>query len=103
MDRHRRTQRANLLPGLPARANGMQSNLVNASIAGVRLAHSTPLLNRRPCAITFQWRDRTIRFLAEPRWTNPAGDRYETGFEIIKIDPESNEGLRIMIESASDK
>ena len=84
---------------MPARANGMLSSLINASMGGVRLAHTKPFLNRRPCAINVEWQGRVIRFLADPRWTNPIGDGFESGFEITKIDAQSKESLRKLVET----
>src|SRR5579884_3289044 len=97
METRKRNERAILSPAMPARANGMTSSLLNASMSGIRLAHSKPLLNWRPCAITFEWEGRTIRFLADPRWTNATGDGYESGFEITRIDAQSKDSLRALL------
>ncbi|HEY6843766.1 MAG TPA: PilZ domain-containing protein [Thermoanaerobaculia bacterium] len=100
MDTQRKDERVSLLLVVPARANGMTSSLINASMRGIRLVHSEPFLNRRPCAITLEWEGHTIRFLADPRWTNAAGDRYESGFEIMRIDAQSKSALRALVNAA---
>lgn len=97
METRRKNERAILRPPVPARANGLASTLINVSMSGVRLAHSKALLNRRPCAITLEWEGRTIRFLADPRWSNPTGDGYESGFEITRIDTQSKDSLRALL------
>jgi hypothetical protein len=97
METRRKNERAVLSPAVPARANGIAASLINASMSGIRLAHSTPLMNRRPCAITFEWKGRTIRFLADPRWSNATGDGYESGFEITRIDTQSKDSLRELL------
>jgi PilZ domain-containing protein len=100
MDTRRRTERATLPTPIPARANGVTADVVDVSTAGVRLAHSALFHERKPLQVSVEWRGQTIRFIAEPRWTNPKRGKYESGFQIHQIDEQSTAALRMMIEAA---
>jgi len=100
MDTRRRNERATLPAPVPARANGVTADVVDVSAGGVRLAHSALFHERKSLAISMEWRGTTIRFIAEPRWTNPKRGKFESGFQIHEIDEQSNDALRSMIDAA---
>src|SRR5579859_6973230 len=100
MDTRRRNERATLLAPVPARANGVTADIVDVSAAGVRLVHSALFHERKPLAVSVEWRGQTIRFIAEPRWTNARRGKFESGFQIHQIDEQSKEALRMMIDAA---
>ncbi len=72
--------------------------MVDASLNGIRLSHSTLLGEGPPYAISLVWNGTPIEFVAEHRWTHVQGDQYQSGFEIRTIDPASNVALHRLID-----
>lgn len=77
--------------------------MVDASLSGVRLSHSSRFPERKPCAISLHWHGTSIEFIAEHRWTNAKGSEYQSGFEIQSIDPPSRDALRDLIKESGER
>ena len=92
-----------MLPPIPANAAGAAAKVVDASLNGVRLSLPVRLAERTPCAISLEWHGTPIEFVAELRWTQPRGDHYESGFEIQRIDPESNIALHRFVDECIER
>ncbi|HYS54448.1 MAG TPA: PilZ domain-containing protein [Thermoanaerobaculia bacterium] len=103
METRRRTQRVTVKPPIAARAAGAPVYVVDASVSGVRLSHSTLLAEPAPCAISLDFHGTSIEFTADLRWTHPEGDRYQSGFEIQTIDSASNVALRKLIDECIER
>jgi hypothetical protein len=100
METRRRTPRITLPQPIAAYAGGESAYVVDASVKGVRLSHSTLFMERKPCAVSFDWQGKPIQFTAALRWTQQAErDVYQSGFEIENIDPESNAALQQLVEA----
>jgi len=101
VETRRRSQRVTLLQPIAARAAGERAYVVDASVNGVRLSHSTPFPERKPCAISLEWHGAKIEFIAELRWTNPKEGQFQSGFEIQSIDAASSIALRSLIDTTA--
>jgi hypothetical protein len=103
MTRQREISRITLRQPIVATACGERVRIVDASIRGVRVAHSHLLNDRDRCPIAFDWNGREIEFVGRVRWTklqrSGAAQSYQSGLEIAAIDQRSTAGLRNMIES----
>jgi PilZ domain-containing protein len=95
----RRSQRVTLPQPIAASAAGERAYIVDASVNGVRLSHSSPFQEREACPISLEWHGAKIEFIAELRWTNPKAGEYQSGFEIQSIDSASSIALRGLIDS----
>ena len=104
MTAQRNTARVRLRQPLPATACGGESvSIVDASVRGVRVAHSRLLAERDTCSIAFDWNGREIEFVGRVRWTKLQREGttavYQSGLEIAAIDPRSTAALRNLIEA----
>ena len=103
VEARRRSQRVTLLQPIAAHADNERAYVVDASVNGVRLSHSNPLAERKPCAISLEWHGMPIEFTAELRWSKLQGGKYQSGFEIQTIDPASSVALRGLVEAYVDR
>ena len=98
-------ERVTLLQPVAARVCGESGYVVDASVHGIRLSHSTLFTERTPCPVEFDWQGMAIEFVAQLRWTKLQRGRnlYQSGFEIQRIDAGSNATLRRLIETCIDR
>lgn len=101
MKQERRIARVSLPKPIAATACGKSVQIVDASVRGVRLWHSTLFSEEKGCPVAFDWEGRQIEFTALLRWTKLQRGKnlYQSGFEIEQIDPLSTRVLRTLIES----
>jgi hypothetical protein len=102
MTHQRAIERVTLRQPITATASsGENVSIVDASVRGVRVAHSELLSDRDRCAIAFDWNGREIEFVGRVRWTRLQRTTgvYQSGLEIAAIDPRSTAALRNLIES----
>jgi hypothetical protein len=102
MTRQRTIQRVTLRQPITAIAGGGESvSIVDASVRGVRVAHSQLLTDRDRCSIAFDWNGKEIEFVGRVRWTKLQRTTgvYQSGVEIAAIDARSTTALRNLIES----
>ena len=103
MTRQRNIQRVTLRQPINALASGENVSIVDASVRGVRVAHTQLLSDRDRCSIAFDWNGKEIEFVGRVRWTRlqrygPTAV-YQSGLEIAAIDSRSTAALRNLIES----
>jgi PilZ domain-containing protein len=101
----RRMERVTLLQPVAAQACGERAFVVDASVSGVRLSHSTLFSERKPCPVSFEWQGIPIEFTAQLRWTKLQRGKsvYQSGFEIQRIDAGSNAALHTLIEACVER
>jgi hypothetical protein len=95
-----------LLQPVPAVAGGEQACVVDASIRGVRLSHSTLFAQGARCDVAFEWDGQPIEFVGQIRWTKASprsAYTYQSGFEISAIKTDSAIALRGLIESCVER
>jgi hypothetical protein len=101
MKPERRIARVSLPNPIAAMACGKSVHIVDASVRGVRLWHSTLFSEQRECPIAFEWEGKQVEFVAQLRWTKLQRGRnlYQSGLEIDHIDPLSRRALHSLVES----
>jgi hypothetical protein len=103
MTHQREIARVTLRQPITATACGERVRIVDASVRGVRVAHSNLLVDRDRCAIAFDWNGNEIEFVGRVRWTKlqrfGVGQSYQSGLEIAAIDSVSTAALRNLVES----
>lgn len=103
MTGQREVARVTLHQPIMATASGERVRIVDASVRGVRVAHSHLLGERDRCSIAFDWNGREIEFTGRVRWTklqrNGGSPSYQSGLEIAAIDQRSTVALRNLVES----
>src|SRR5437762_9553282 len=100
-DKSRRIRRVTLDHPLHAVAGGEPAYVVDASVSGVRLSHSTLFSHGVKCDVAFEWNGQPIEFVGQLRWTKAhrgrtaavARNTYLSGFEISSIKNSSASAL----------
>jgi len=102
MREERRIARVSLAKPIEAMACGKSVHIVDASVRGVRLWHSTLFSEQKECPVAFDWEGKQIEFVAQLRWTKLQRGKnlYQSGFEIEEIDLLSKLALRSLVESS---
>jgi hypothetical protein len=90
---------------IAAVACGERVQIVDASLRGVRLAHSTLLSERRSCPVAFTWEGKEIEFVGQLKWTKlqRGKNMYLSGVQIERIDPFSTTALRNLIQACVER
>lgn len=98
-------ERVTLLQPVAARVCGERGYVVDASVSGIRLSHSTLFSERKPCPVVFDWQGMPIEFIAQLKWTKLQREKnlYQSGFEIQRIDDGSNAALHNLIEACIER
>jgi len=105
MTRQRSISRVTLDQPIAAVVCGERAQIIDASVSGVRLTHSTLFSERKDCPVAFTWEGKQIEFLGRLRWTKLQRGKniYQSGLQIERIDPFSTTALRKLIESCVER
>src|SRR5581483_11608299 len=101
-EKQRTIARVTLHKPIAAVASGENVSIVDASLHGVRVAHTDLLYERERCAIAFDWNGHEVEFVGRIRWTKlqrGAPHLYQSGLEIASIDQRSTEVLRSLVQT----
>jgi hypothetical protein len=88
-------------PPIVAHAAGERAQVMDASLTGVRLSHSSTLPQQKRWTISLEWHGTPIEFVADLRWTSEQRGGYQSGFEIQTIDPAATAALRRLIDECA--
>ncbi|HUJ13799.1 MAG TPA: PilZ domain-containing protein [Thermoanaerobaculia bacterium] len=100
----RRFHRVTLRQPIRAFAGAVAVQLIDASIAGLRVIHQNPLPPAgSTCRIMFQSDFGPISVDCEVVHTEPLSGSYQTGLRVLAADRQSQERLREMIAVLSTK
>jgi len=101
----RRFRRVNLRHPIRAFAGAVQVQLVDASIAGLRVLHQTPLpATGGTCRIMFQSEFGPINVDCEVVFTGPhSSGGQQTGLRVLAADRQSQERLREMLAAMATR
>ena len=91
MTRQRSISRVTLDQPIAAVVCGERAQIIDASVSGVRLTHSTLFSERKGCPVAFTWEGKQIEFLGRLRWTKLQRGKniYQSGLQIERIDQSS--------------
>ena len=100
----RRFHRVNLRQPIRAFAGAVPVQLIDASIAGVRVIHQNPLPpSGSTCRVMFQSEFGPVSVDCEVVHTEPDAGGYQTGLRVLAADRQSQERLREMVAMLSSK
>jgi len=99
----RRFRRVNLRHPIRAFAGAVQVQLVDASIAGLRILHQSPLPPGGTCRIMFQSEFGPVNVDCEIVFTSGHTSGYQTGLRVLAADRQSQERLREMLAAMATR